>query len=163
MCSTITRCVLVLCLVGGGAALILRQTGQSSNAKIGLKDIDLNGAWEVVELTRGDLAGKVLPNEDMQSVMDFQDDTFRFTVTSHGKVETQTTGTFTVDPTGTQIDVTYTGGPDRGRMVLGIIESNGDKVRICLPFQEPLLDRPTVFDAESGSNRILYVLRRMER
>jgi uncharacterized protein (TIGR03067 family) len=163
MTTKIGAAALLLGLVVGGAALILRQPAQSSNANTGVKDLDLNGAWEVVELTRGDQAGKVLPNEDQHGVVDFQDDAFRFTLTSQGKVESQSVATFTLDSTGTQVDVTYTAGPDRGKSALGIIEQNGDRVRICLPCQEPLLDRPAVFDAEVGSNRILYVLRRLER
>jgi uncharacterized protein (TIGR03067 family) len=163
MTTKIVGAALMLGLVAGGAALTLRQPAQSSNANTGAKDLDLTGAWEVVELTRGDLAGKVLPNEDLQGVVDFQDDTFRFTLTSQGKVESQSVATFTLDPTGTQIDVTYTAGPDRGKMALGIIEQARDRVRICLPCQEPLLDRPADFNAEVGSNRILYVLRRLER
>jgi uncharacterized protein (TIGR03067 family) len=163
MAGRITLYTAIVCLMAGGAVFALRPAAQSANATSRVKDLDLTGTWEVVELTRGDLAGKVLPNEDMQGVVDFQDDTFRFTLTSNGKVESQSAATFTLDPTGTQIDVTYTAGPDRGRMVLGLIEQNGDRVRICLPCQEPLLERPTVFDAETGSNRVLYVLRRLER
>jgi hypothetical protein len=40
----------------------------------------LEGTWDVVELTRSDLASKVFPTEDMTGIFDFKEDTLRFAV-----------------------------------------------------------------------------------
>jgi uncharacterized protein (TIGR03067 family) len=166
------RYLLVTGIVIGGIGLVAERAlraqspsdakAANENAK---KRIDLEGTWEVVELTRSDLGAKVLPNEDMSGVVVFQEDTFRFTTTSNGKVQTRTLASFTLDQslnTGS-IDLTYIGGPDHGQVALGIFELNGDELKICVSQGNSLNERPTDFKAETDTNRVLYVLRRLER
>jgi len=170
MLATLTRGLLLAGLGIGGAGLMmeggtLAQTPAKAWYQNVAKSDDLEGTWEVIELTRGDLAAKVLPNEDMNGQVDFEDDTFRFTISFNGKIESSLNATFVHDPSqlpGT-IDLTYLSGPDRGRVALGIYELNGDELRICVPLNDSLADRPTEMNAENGSNRMLYVLRRLER
>lgn len=161
--STRNLVVAGLALVGIGLAVGWGMRAQSANGP--MKEGDFEGTWEVIELARGDLASKVLPNEDFTGVVDFQVETFRFTMSSHGKAETRLQASFSADRSldSGSIDLTMIGGPNHGQVVMGIFELVGDELRICLPIQPPFNERPTGFKVEYGTNRELYVLRRLEK
>jgi uncharacterized protein (TIGR03067 family) len=161
--STRHLSIAVLALVGIGLAVLWGTRAQSANGS--MKKVDFEGSWEVVELVRGDSASKVLPSEDFTGMVDFQEDTIRFTMSSHGKVDTRRMASFSADLSldSGSIDLTMIGGPNNGQVVMGIFELVGDELRICLPIQPPFNERPTGFKVENGTSRESFVLRRLEK
>jgi uncharacterized protein (TIGR03067 family) len=74
-----------------------------------------------------------------------------------------TPGTFKVDVTTKPrtIDVTFTGGPDKGQTLHGIYELDGDTYKVCLAM--PGKDRPKEFVSKPGSGHVLEVLKREKK
>ena len=122
----------------------------------------LEGRWEVVELTRGDVAGKILPSEDVTGLVVFAGDKFRFTLESFQFSDPQASATFTLDPTQTPkaIDLTFTTGPNAGKTAKGIYEVGGEGMKMCVPATDPLDERPTDFGVPEGVARSLFILRK---
>lgn len=71
-------------------------------------------------------------------------------------------GTFAVDPKAKPrtIDITMTEGPEKGSVMLGIYELDGDTYRICAAMSGP--ERPKEFTCKEGSGRMLHVLKRVK-
>jgi len=149
----------------------IRFEGRSDNLPVSFRIRDtecsmprdeFTGTWEVVELVRGDLAAKVLPEEDMAGIVEIDGDHFRFIKTSLGQELDRVEAKVTVDYSRSPgwIELTFVSGPDRGRTAAGIFELNGDEAQLCFPIRPPFDDRPTEFTAGQGSNRILFTLRR---
>jgi uncharacterized protein (TIGR03067 family) len=69
-------------------------------------------------------------------------------------------GTFKVDLSAKlkRIDITFTGGPEKGQTLLGIYELEGDTYKVCLGM--PGKPRPKAFAAKAGSGHVLEVLKR---
>jgi uncharacterized protein (TIGR03067 family) len=69
-------------------------------------------------------------------------------------------GTFAVDPTVTPrtIDVTFTEGPEAGKVSRGIYELDGDTYKVCMGLAGR--DRPIEFESKPGSGCALQVLKR---
>ena len=72
-------------------------------------------------------------------------------------------GSFKLDPTKKPktIDYTFTGGPTKGQVQLGIYELDGERVKFC--FAAPGKDRPTEFTTKEGSARTLSVWKREQK
>jgi uncharacterized protein (TIGR03067 family) len=81
----------------------------------------------------------------------------RFTLTG---AEATYRGTFTLDPTHKPktIDFTFTEGPEKGNVSLGIYEFDGDGLRVCLGLTGK--PRPTAFVSKKDSGHVLEVLKR---
>jgi uncharacterized protein (TIGR03067 family) len=122
----------------------------------------LEGRWEVTELTRGDVATKILPEEDMTGFVIFDRDRLRFQIESFGYVDQRMSATFEVDGSRTpnRIDLTFTSGPNAGKSAKGIYELSGDELRICMPAAEPFDVRPTNFTVADGMPVMLFVMHR---
>ena len=58
------------------------------------------------------------------------------------------------------IDVTFTGGPEAGRVSLGIYELEGDVCRVCIGLVDK--PRPTAFISTPNNGHILEVLKRLK-
>jgi uncharacterized protein (TIGR03067 family) len=56
------------------------------------------------------------------------------------------------------IDATFTGGPDKGKTMVGIYELEGDTYKVCMAL--PGKDRPTEFASKPGSGHVMEVLKR---
>lgn len=71
-------------------------------------------------------------------------------------------GTFKVDVSKSPktIDVTFTGGPEAGRVSLGIYELEGDVCRVCIGLADK--PRPTAFISRPNSGHVLEVLERVK-
>jgi uncharacterized protein (TIGR03067 family) len=71
-------------------------------------------------------------------------------------------GTFKVDVSKSPktIDVTFTGGPEMGRVSLGIYELEGDVCRVCIGLVDK--PRPTTFISTPNSGHVLEVLKRLK-
>ncbi|HEY2785867.1 MAG TPA: TIGR03067 domain-containing protein [Fimbriiglobus sp.] len=124
----------------------------------------LDGKWEVLQLTRGDIAKKVLPEEDMTGTVEIKGKVFHFTINSLGQEMDRWDAKMSADyfRTPGSIDLSFDSGPDRGRTVAGIFKLNGDELQICLPIRPPFDERPAEFNAAQGTNRVLFVLHRIK-
>jgi uncharacterized protein (TIGR03067 family) len=69
-------------------------------------------------------------------------------------------GTFTIGlgVTPKRIDMTFTGGPEAGKTVLGVYELDGDTYKVCVGLSGR--GRPEGFASEPGSGHALEVLKR---
>jgi uncharacterized protein (TIGR03067 family) len=56
------------------------------------------------------------------------------------------------------IDVTPSDGPDKGMVLQGIYELNGDELKLCL--SKPGRDRPTEFVSKENTGLVLILLKR---
>jgi uncharacterized protein (TIGR03067 family) len=168
MWKTTLKPVLLTLVVVAGVSIAVLSIGRTSVAQPRAdriqSDTHLEGRWEVVELTRGDLANKILPEEDMTGFVAFEGDRFRFTIESIGYVDRRSTATFTLDPSQTPnaIDLTFVTGPDAGKTAKGLYEFAGEELRICIPSMDPFDDRPKDFTVAEGSTRMLFVMKRAE-
>jgi uncharacterized protein (TIGR03067 family) len=70
--------------------------------------------------------------------------------------------TFKLDPTKTPkaIDTTAQDGPYKGEVARGIYDLDGDRLRICLPDDPVIRERPTTFETKAGSRLVLLVMKR---
>jgi uncharacterized protein (TIGR03067 family) len=59
------------------------------------------------------------------------------------------------------IDVTYTNGPEKGKISLGIYELEGDTYKICVDPEGK--NRPTEFAVKPGSGYVLEILKREKK
>jgi uncharacterized protein (TIGR03067 family) len=72
-------------------------------------------------------------------------------------------GTQKIDPSKSPktIDVTMTEGPQKGTVMLGIYEIDGDTLKVC--FDPEGKKRPTEFKSETGSQNFLNVHKRVKK
>src|SRR5262245_47374983 len=112
------RSALFLAALVGTLAGVRHATAQAAAAKT---ESALEGRWEVTELTRGDVATKILPEEDMTGVVLFDRDRFRFQIESFGYVDHRSSATFELDTSRSpnRIDLTFTAGPNAGKTAKG--------------------------------------------
>jgi uncharacterized protein (TIGR03067 family) len=155
--------VIAVLAAGGMVVLANRHTvAQPLAGPTARADDALDGRWEVVELTRGDVAGKILPSEDVTGVVVFAGDRFWFTLESFQFSDPQASATVTLDASQSpnHMDLTFTAGPDAGKTAKGVYELAGDTLKVCVPAAAPFDDRPTDFTVPEGSTRMLFVLRK---
>jgi uncharacterized protein (TIGR03067 family) len=132
--------------------LLTAAQAPSGDAK---KDQDaLQGTWTVVT---AEADGKHLPAEQTKSLkLIFHGDKYTFQTPDHGIA-----GTYKLDPAKKPraIDATRAEGPDKGKVVLGIYQVDGDQLKMC--FGAPGEDtRPKDFAPKAGEGFRLYVLKR---
>jgi uncharacterized protein (TIGR03067 family) len=72
-------------------------------------------------------------------------------------------GTQKIDPTKSPktVDVTMIEGPDKGKVMLGIYEIDGDTLKVC--FDPHGKKRPTEFKSEPGSQNFVNVHKRVKK
>jgi uncharacterized protein (TIGR03067 family) len=113
------------------------------------------GNWKITSLQ---IDGKAMPAEGFEGAkLVLKGDSYAFTDqggTGHG--------TFTVDPASKPktIEISFSDGPEAGKMIRGIYELEGDTYKLCFALQGK--DRPTEFTSKPGSGHILEVLTRVK-
>jgi uncharacterized protein (TIGR03067 family) len=115
----------------------------------------LQGAWEFTSL---EIDGKAMPQQ-MLGASKIEIAGNKFTSTTG---DTVYKGTFTIDPVKKPktIDMTFTEGPEKGGIALGIYEIEGDNWKICLTIANK--GRPKEFATKLGSGFALETLRRQQ-
>jgi uncharacterized protein (TIGR03067 family) len=112
------------------------------------------GTWKIVALEVG---GERTPERFFEDPRVTIEANGKFTYTEN---KVATPGTFKVDLAKKphHIDITFTGGPDKGKTILGIYELDGDTYRVCLAI--PGKRRPTEFASAKESGQVLEVFER---
>lgn len=104
--------------------------------------------------------GSPTPPEQFKDARTIIDDQGRFTVTGAGP---EFGGTFTVDPLHhpKTMDVKFNLGPEKGNVLPGIYELDGDTYRLCISLK-PAGGRPTQFASKPGSGHVYEVFKRVD-
>jgi uncharacterized protein (TIGR03067 family) len=133
-------------------ASLLIAAGAPEDAK---KELDrLKGTWSV---TAAESEGQKAPEEEVRSIkMTFSAD--KMTINQKGK---DLPMEFRLDPTKKPrtIDIVPTEGAQKGKVIAGIYQLDGDELKLCLsrPGKE---QRPTEFATKAGSESVLLTLKR---
>jgi uncharacterized protein (TIGR03067 family) len=115
----------------------------------------LEGTWEMIAVESD---GKKQDATQRKTRLTFRDKSF--TLEQGEKVTAR--GTFTIDPSKKPrpLDLTFTEGGMAGKTVPAIYEVKGDELWECFAVAGDA--RPTGFTAEKGSNRLLFIYRRVK-
>lgn len=118
----------------------------------------LKGTWTLVSR---EADGKKLGEEELKGVVATRDEEGNVSVRRGDQVLYEANGK--IDPTKKPktVDVTYTAGPNKGQVLLGIYETDGDTHRVCIAQAGGA--RPTEFSAKAGSGQILVVYKREKK
>ena len=102
------------------------------------------------ELTADELKGFILTFEGDKHTLKKGDDVFQV-------------GTQKIDPSKSPktIDVTITEGPNKGKVMLGIYEIDGDTLKVC--FDPQGKKRPTEFKSPPGSENFVNIHKRVKK
>lgn len=109
-------------------------------------DLKLDGTWTYTSYTRG---GTTIGKDKVDSALTFKDGKYtRQGINFPGK-----TGTYKIDTSKKPMEATFIpdDGPAKGKQILGIIEVNGDKLKICASGEK----RPAKFD---GADKMTFLL-----
>jgi uncharacterized protein (TIGR03067 family) len=115
------------------------------------------GVWSLTAL---DTPDQKTPKDDLKGVeVVFEGDAYRQT-----KGEVLEDGKFKIfpDKKPREIDFAIKSGQDKGKDQLGIYQFDGDTLKICVA-KAGSKTRPTDFALESGTDRILLVLKRAKK
>jgi len=140
-----------------GIALLLLAAAPPAGADDGASVKDLQGVWKGMRFTEGDgsaAAGGV------KVEFTFKDNTLVGRKDSSAPIGE---ATFTLSADGKSIDATGTSSGYRGKMFLGILKLEGDKLTWCTTGsggKDP--KRPTTFAANPGNAQYLIVLTRQK-
>lgn len=115
------------------------------------------GSWSFESCTTG---GKELP-ADLIKGLTLSFDGNKHTVKAGDQV--LQAGTQKIEPSKSPktIDVTMTEGPDKGKVMLGIYELDGDTLKVCFDSQGK--KRPTEFKSPPGSEIFVNVHKRIKK
>lgn len=118
----------------------------------------LKGTWRLVSR---EADGQKATDEELKDVIATRDEAGTVSVRRGDQVIYEATGK--VDPTKKPktVDVTYTAGPNKGKVILGIYENEGDTHRVCIAQSGGA--RPTEFTAKAGSGQTLVVYKREKK
>jgi uncharacterized protein (TIGR03067 family) len=117
----------------------------------------LQGAWTFASQV---VNGKAIPAENLKNLtLNMEGD--KFTV-KQGE-EMYQTGRQKLDPSKTPktLNAEVTEGPEKGSVMLGIYELDGDTLKVCFDLEGK--KRPTGFKSTAGSNTILIVHKRVKK
>ncbi len=119
----------------------------------------LQGNWKVVSAIDN---GKPVPEGDTKNLkLVIEGD--RWTWFGPGQRDTLT-GTQKLDPAKMPrtIDIEVTEGAGKGLRLLGIYELDGDNYKVCFSLPKTDPQRPKDFSAKAGTDRLLFVFRRVK-
>jgi uncharacterized protein (TIGR03067 family) len=121
-------------------------------------DADLfKGSWKVTTLDTPEQKSKSEDLKDVEVV--FEGDKYRQT---QGAVLEEGTFKLMPDKNPRAIDFAIKSGPDKGKDQLGIYQFDGDTLKICVA-KAGSKTRPTDFALDSGSDRLLMVLKKAKK
>jgi uncharacterized protein (TIGR03067 family) len=123
------------------------------------KDLQaLKGTWK---LSSREADGKKWSEEEIRDVIGTIDASGTVSVRRGDKVIGA--GSVKLDPTKKPrtIDAAFTEGEHKGETCLGIYETDGDTLRVCVA--RPGDERPREFSAKAGSGRVLVVYQREKK
>jgi uncharacterized protein (TIGR03067 family) len=148
--------VALFCAVGFAA---FGGSGALADDKVDLeKEVKkFQGTWTIESSKSG---GKELPANELKGlIVTFEGD--KHTVKKGDEVIQ--VGTQKLDPSKSPktIDVTMTEGPNKGTVMLGIYEINGDTLKVC--FDPEGKKRPTEFKSAPGSENFVNVHKRVKK
>ena len=143
----------LICTVGFAAS------GTLAGGKAGIeKELKkFQGTWTIESSVTG---GKKIPADQLKGfIVIFEGD--KHTLKLGDKVFQ--VGTLKIDPSKSPktVDVTMTEGPEKGAVMLGIYEFDGDTVRVC--FDPQGKTRPTEFKSPPGSANFVNVHKRIKK
>jgi uncharacterized protein (TIGR03067 family) len=149
--------LITLFLAGGFAALGSSGALAGDKADVEKEAKKFQGTWTIESSEAG---GMVIPPANLKGlVVIFEGD--KHTVKMGDEVVQ--VGTQKLDPSKTPkaIDVTMTEGPNKGAVMLGIYEFDGDTLRVC--FDPQGKKRPTEFKSPAGSENFVNVHKRVKK
>jgi uncharacterized protein (TIGR03067 family) len=146
-----------LCCAVGFAASAGAGTQADQKADLEKEAKKFQGAWTVESSETG---GNKVPADDLKGlIVTFEGD--KHTVKSGDEVVQ--VGTQKLDPSQSPkaIDVTMTEGPNKGDVMLGIYEFDGDTLKVC--FDPKGKKRPTEFKSPAGSENFVNIHKRVKK
>src|SRR5262245_31692279 len=146
-----------LCCAVGFAALGWSGALADDKADVEKEAKKFQGTWTIESSMTG---GMEIPADQLKGfIVIFEGD--QHTLKSGDKVFQ--VGTQKIDPSKSPktIDVTMTEGPEKGTVMLGIYQIDGDTLKVC--FDPTGKKRPTEFKSESGSQNFVNVHKRVKK
>jgi uncharacterized protein (TIGR03067 family) len=151
-----------IALVALLGALVLTASGGTGARADDKADVDkelkkFQGTWTIESSVTG---GTDIPAEQLKEfILIFEGDKHTL---KHGDQVFQV-GTQKIDPSKSPktIDVTMTEGPNKGAVMLGIYEIDGDTLKVC--FDPEGKKRPTEFKTAAGSPTFVNVHKRVKK
>jgi uncharacterized protein (TIGR03067 family) len=110
------------------------------------------GTWKLTSL---EIGGQKMGPEFLKPVLVLNGD--QFTMAENDTVYSGTFK-FNLDTKPKQIDITFTGGPEKGKTMYAIYELTEDTYKLCLNMGSK--ERPTEFASKPGTNLVVEVLKR---
>ena len=147
-------CVVSLAVCGVTSAMVDDKDGKQEIEKEMKK---FQGPWTIDSSVTG---GTEIPAEQLKGfIMTFEGN--KHTLKLGDKV--LQVGTQKIDPSKSpkSIDVTMSEGPEKGAVMLGIYELDGDTLKVC--FDPEGKKRPTEFTSPKGSSLFLNVHKRVKK
>jgi uncharacterized protein (TIGR03067 family) len=144
-------CVFGFAISGGSGVLADDKAAVEEETK------QFQGHWTLESSVTG---GQDIPRDQLHGfVLIYEGD--KHTLTYGDKVIQ--VGTQKIDPSKSPkaIDVTITGGPSKGKVMLGIYEIDGATLKVC--FDPEGKERPTGFKSAPGSRNFVNVHKRVEK
>jgi RNA polymerase sigma factor (sigma-70 family) len=124
----------------------------------------LEGDWDIIEMIID--GQKKLPNDQATGKFSFDGNRFKFVIVPKTKGDeiTRASATFKLDGSAKPkaMDLTHVQAGAKGEVSLGIYELKGDQLTVCMS-NDAAAKRPEQFQADAGSNLILFKLKRAKK
>ena len=147
----------MLKLMSVAAVMCLISSTARPDDKADLEKEKFKGTWTIESSETG---GKTVPPDDLKGLIA----TFEGDKLTLKKGDTVILGgTLKLDPSKSPkaIDVTMVEGPNKGTVMLGIYEIDGDTLKVC--FDPQGKKRPTEFKSPAGSENFVNVHKRVKK
>jgi uncharacterized protein (TIGR03067 family) len=120
---------------------------------------NLQGEWRLVRGEENGEAANEYTVKNLETAIKGDQLTFKDIAPLTDKASTLT---IKIDPSGNPkgIDLKVEAGEWKGTVLEGIYECKGDELKLCLFVGQGTRNRPVEFETQSGSDRVLFVLKR---
>ena len=133
--------------------LVLLITPCSRNVLAKDADDAIQGTWQA---SAAELGGQKYPDEIVKTIkLVVKGDTYLVTV---GPAPVRGTVKLDVSAKPKAMDITGTEGPNKGKLIPAIYETNGDTLRVCYDLSGK--SRPKAFKTETGTQLFLVIYQR---